>query len=274
VHYPDIISASIVLYNSDIDELRKVIQSYVPDKNRLLYLIDNSPMQTDVTSILAGNMYIHYYFTGKNKGYGAGHNIAIRMALKNRAKYHVILNPDLEFESCIIDRIAEFMDSDDSIAQVMPKIFNRQEELQYLCKLLPTPAELFFKRFLSRQISKNILIQHQLKFADYNKPMNIPFLSGCFMFFRVSAFNTVGLFDEHFFMYAEDIDITRRMHRVYKTMYYPEVSIMHTHSAESYKSMKMLKIHIISIIKYFNKWGWFFDRERKIINSTVLKTIK
>jgi GT2 family glycosyltransferase len=272
--YSDIISASIVIYNSDIDELKKVIKSYAPDENRLLYLIDNSPIQTDITSILVNNSYVYYHFLKKNIGYGAGHNIAIRMALATGAKYHVILNPDVEFETYIIDRIAEFMDSDDSIAQVMPKILNRQGELQYLCKLLPTPIDLFFKRFLSGQISKKILVQNQLRFADYNKKMNIPFLSGCFMFFRMSAFNTVGFFDERFFMYAEDMDITRRMHKVYKTIYYPDVSIVHVHKAESYKSIKMLKKHIISVVKYFNKWGWFFDNERKIINATVLKMVR
>jgi GT2 family glycosyltransferase len=93
------------------------------------------------------------------------------------------------------------------------------------------------------------------------------------MIFRISAFNMVGIFDERFFMYPEDIDITRRMHKFYKTIYYPEVSIIHAHQADSYKSRKMLIIHIVNMIKYFNKWGWFFDRERKIINANVLKAV-
>jgi GT2 family glycosyltransferase len=274
MHTDRLISASIVLYNSNRDELNKVIKSYAPDKNRLLYLIDNSPIQTDVTSLLIGHKYIYYYFTGKNKGYGAGHNVAIRMALSNGAEYHVILNPDLEFEPCIIEQIAEFMDSDGSIAQVMPKILNPKGEIQYLCKLLPTPVDLFFKRFLPEKYTKKSLMQYQLKFADYSRQMNVPYLSGCFMFFRTAAFGAVGLFDERFFMYPEDIDITRRMYKVYKTLYYPEVSIVHAHKADSYASKRMLLIHIINIIKYFNKWGWFFDRDRKIINATVLKTVR
>jgi GT2 family glycosyltransferase len=269
-----IISASIVLYNSDKNQLQSVIRSYTPSEYRWLYLIDNSPIQTDVTEILTDNSYIHYYFSGENKGYGAGHNIAIRMALKAGTKYHVVLNPDLEFESYIIDKIAEFMDTDDTIAQVMPKILNPQGEIQHLCKLIPHPTDLLLKRFLPEKYIEKTLIRYQLKFADYNKPMNVPYLSGCFMFFRTAAFNVVGLFDERFFMYPEDIDITRRMHKIYKTIYYPKVSIVHAHKAESYKSIKMLKIHIINIVKYFNKWGWFFDRERKIINTKVLKELR
>jgi GT2 family glycosyltransferase len=269
-----LISASIVLYNPNPVELKNVIKSYSPAENRLLYLIDNSPVQTDLTSILIGNEYIQYYFTGKNKGYGAGHNIAIRMALEAGTRYHVVLNPDLEFEPAIIDRIAEFMDEDGTIAQVMPKVLNRRGELQYLCKLLPTPTDLFFKRFLSGKYFEKLLVRGQLKFSGYNSQMNVPFLSGCFMFFRTSAFNSVGLFDERFFMYAEDIDITRRMHRLYKTVYYPNVSVMHIHGAESYKSVKMFMIHVVSVIKYFNKWGWFFDNERKTVNMAVLKELR
>jgi GT2 family glycosyltransferase len=93
------------------------------------------------------------------------------------------------------------------------------------------------------------------------------------MFFRTSALETIGFFDEIFFMYPEDIDITRRMHRIYKTMYYPEVSIIHAHTAESYKNLKMFFIHILNIIKYFNKWGWFFDKERREINKKVLREL-
>jgi GT2 family glycosyltransferase len=267
------ISASIVIYNSDISQLKTVIQSYAPDKNRLLYLIDNSPVQTNVNSILADNSNIKYYFLGENKGYGAGHNIAIKLAMEAGAEYHVVLNPDLKFEPYIIDKIADFMSMDSTVAQVMPKILNERGELQYLCKLLPTPADLFSKRFLPLKSVEKLLMRYQLKHADYNKQMNVPCLSGCFMFFRTSAFNSVGLFDERFFMYAEDIDITRRMHRMYKTVYYPEVSIVHVHKAESYKSRKMLKVHIVNIIKYFNKWGWFFDRERRAVNTKVLKTL-
>jgi len=265
-----IISASIVIYNTDIEQLKKVISSYSPSESRLLYIIDNSPVKTDIELVLINFSNISYYFVGKNIGYGAGHNIAIRMAIKTNTQYHVVLNPDLQFDPEIIVKIADFMDGNSNIAQVMPKILSPSGDIQYLCKLIPTPVDLFLKRFLPKILFKNISIRYQLKFTDYDKIMNIPYLSGCFMFFRVSSFESVGLFDENFFMYPEDIDITRRMHRVFKTIYYPEVSIIHAHSSESYKNTKMFIIHIVNIIKYFNKWGWFFDKERTEINKKVL----
>jgi GT2 family glycosyltransferase len=265
-----IISASIVLYNPDIKQLKEVIVSYAPSNSRLLYIIDNSPVKTNIESILLESNYIYYYFTGENKGYGAGHNIAIKAAMKANTKYHVVLNPDLRFSPAIIDKIADFMDRDDNIAQVMPKILSPSGDVQYLCKLIPTPIDLLLKRFLPKKFSEKNALRYQLKFANYNNQMNVPYLSGCFMFFRISALETVGLFDELFFMYPEDIDITRRLYKIFKTIYYPEVFVIHAHASESYKSIKMLMIHIYNIIKYFNKWGWFFDSERKEINKKVL----
>jgi GT2 family glycosyltransferase len=75
-------------------------------------------------------------------------------------------------------------------------------------------------------------------------------------------------------MYPEDIDLTRRIHQYYKTMFYPYVSIIHEHGQGSYKSLKLLWIHISNMVKYFNKWGWFFDVDRKRINKKVLSQLK
>ena len=109
---------------------------------------------------------------------------------------------------------------------------------------------------------------------DYNKEMEVPYLSGCFMFLRTEALKKAGLFDERFFMYPEDIDLTRRIHMRYKTKYYPKVSIVHAHEKGSYKNISLFYIHLKNMIKYFNKWGWFFDKERKKINARILSQFK
>jgi len=93
------------------------------------------------------------------------------------------------------------------------------------------------------------------------------------MFFRLSAFDKVGLFDERYFMYPEDIDITRRMHKYYRIMYWPMASVVHAHRAASYKSKKMLKIHMENMVKYFYKWGWFFDKVSSEWNKKLLKEL-
>jgi GT2 family glycosyltransferase len=102
--------------------------------------------------------------------------------------------------------------------------------------------------------------------------MNVPFLSGCFMFFRTSALKQVGLFDERFFLYAEDTDLSRRMHQQFKTLFYPKAEIFHVHARGSYKNFVLTLHNLKSAAQYFNKWGWFYDPIRKEINrNTLLK---
>jgi hypothetical protein len=91
------------------------------------------------------------------------------------------------------------------------------------------------------------------------------------MFIRCNILSEVGLFDERYFMYCEDFDLSRRFNEVARTIYYPKEYIYHAHAKESYKNRKMLLIHIKSAIKYFNKWGWFFDKKRKKTNNLILK---
>jgi GT2 family glycosyltransferase len=86
------------------------------------------------------------------------------------------------------------------------------------------------------------------------------------MFIRTEAIKKIGLFDERFFMYMEDIDLSRRINKIYNTCYYPKVKIYHGHARESYRINKLFLIHIVSAIRYFNKWGWFSDIERISIN--------
>jgi GT2 family glycosyltransferase len=104
--------------------------------------------------------------------------------------------------------------------------------------------------------------------------MDVPYLSGCFMLFRTSALKKIGLFDERFFMYPEDIDITRRMNAQFRTLFFPSATIVHDHAKESYKSKKMLWIHLTNLIKYFNKWGWVYDAERKKVNAHTLELLR
>jgi GT2 family glycosyltransferase len=268
------INASIVTYNTDFDELSKAVLCLQRvDFVQKIYIVDNSP-NDDLRNRLC-NMFskVQYIWGHGNIGYGAGNNIAIRESVKDCSEYHLVMNSDVYFNDGTLENILAYMDEDSTIGQLLPQVLYPDGKLQYLCKLIPTPLDLLSKRFLPNKYKKKKPSKFLLEFTDYQKPMNVPYLSGCFMFFRVSALKEVGLFDERFFMYPEDIDITRRMHKHYKTMYYPNETIIHVHAAESYKSIKMLFIHASNMIKYFNKWGWLFDIERKNINKTTLEDL-
>jgi GT2 family glycosyltransferase len=265
------LNASIVLYKHKPSEIAPLVA--ILRKSEVIsqvFLIDNSPIEnTDFNMLNA-----HYHFTGKNSGYGTAHNIAIRQTIEQSIPYHLVLNPDIAFKPEILSEIEEFMNINSDIGLLMPKILYPNEENQYLCKLIPTPFDLIFRRFLPKSWNEKRMEQFELRSSGYNRMIEVPYLSGCFMFLRTDTLRQTGLFDERFFMYPEDIDLTRRIHRQYRTVFYPDVSIIHNHAQSSYVSIKMLFIQITNMIAYFNKWGWIFDNERKIVNRETLKQFK
>ncbi len=270
-------NASIVVFHNNHDQLRKAINSILTsDVLMHLYLVDNSSYK-EYEQYSAMDERIIYISNGVNYGYGKAHNIAIRHTISDNIPYHIVLNPDVYFKKGTIEKIYQFMEDNRDVGLVMPKILYPDGSLQYLCKLIPTPFDLFGRRFLRTGVLERIIKDNnnrfELKFTGYDRIMNVPFLSGCFMFLRTSALKEIGAFDERFFMYGEDIDLTRRIHEKYKTIYYPEVFINHDHARESYHSAKMLRIHIINIIRYFNKWGWIIDKKRKMYNERLLEEL-
>jgi GT2 family glycosyltransferase len=265
------ITASIVVYKNSLGLLKKAVQSFLDStEESTLYLIDNSP--TDACRNHFPNERIKYIFNNKNIGFGAGHNIALKAAMENESDYHIILNPDVYFEVGVIEKLYRFMEADDQIGLIMPKVLYPDGRLQPVCKLLPSPLTLFLRRFLKFNPNWIRKLNHlyEMHFSGYDKVMDVPFLSGCFMFLRIDTLRKVGLFDERIFLYTEDTDLTRRIHQHYRTVFFPEAIIYHYHQRRSYKNLIILVHHISSAITYFNKWGWFNDTERKFINRQVL----
>lgn len=270
------LSASIVLYKTKVNDLKRVIDSYFAYQGqKQLFLVDNSPSDELKKVVdMYSNKDIYYIFNNANMGYGKAHNIAIRKSIEQGLPYHIILNPDIIIEKGALEKLTDYMEQHPEVGNIMPKIIYPDGELQYLCKLLPSPIDLIFRRFIPvKKWKDTINKRYELHSFGYDKIMNVPNLSGCFMFLRTEALKQVGLFDENIFMYLEDIDLNRRIHSKYQTIYYPEATVIHEHQKESYKSKKLLKAHIKSAIYYFNKYGWFFDKERNNINRNVLREL-
>lgn len=267
------ITASIVLYRADVPILQKAIESFLNSDLRIkLYLIDNSP--EDALKSVTDDPRVEYIFNNANIGFGAAHNIAIARALEE-APYHLVLNPDVTFEGAILEQILQFMDSHPDVGQLLPSVLYNDGSPQLLCKLLPTPYDLLGRRFFkgSRWAAKRNA-RYELRNFDYADCLNVPNLSGCFMFLRTSVLATVGGFDTRFFMYLEDVDLTRRIHKVAQTLFYPHVHIYHGFEKGSYNNPQLLKYHINSALSYFSKWGWLTDKERDKFNQRVLESIE
>jgi GT2 family glycosyltransferase len=213
---------------------------------------------SSVSDFGADGMNTEYIHTGKNLGYGRAHNIALRRAIAAGGRYHIVLNPDISFDAGIVDTMAEYMDAHQDVVEMMPKVLNPDGTIQYLCKLLPTPFDLILRRFFPQiGIIKKRNDRYTLKASGYDRIMDVPCLSGCFMFLRLAALAAHGiLFDERFFMYCEDFDLIRRLQTAGRTLYFPHSAIVHCHARGSYRHPRMLLWHIASAVRYFSKWGW------------------
>ncbi len=267
---PYILSVSIVLYKTPIEHIRQILASLERTTLSIyLYIVDNSP-QNMLLSEISTELPFEYIHIPSNPGFGTAHNVAIRKSQMMGSKYHLVVNADIKFNSDVLTPMLAHMDMHPEVGQMMPKVLNLDGSVQRLCKLVPTPSDLLLRRFFSCKRSDANNRHFELHDSGYKKIMFVPYLSGCFMLFRQSSLQEIGLFDERFFMYPEDIDLTRRMAEHYETIFYPNVSLFHKHRAASKKSLRMLLIHVINLCKYFNKWGWFLDPMRQKLNKKTL----
>ena len=264
------LNVSIVLYRPDWEQVSALTHALLQSQrvNRV-YWIDNSPQAAEQLPLQSER--IQYQHNPTNLGYGAAHNIAIRESIYDNIPFHLVINPDIILDAKELDRMLDFVSQNPLVGSLMPKVTYPNGQLQYLCKLLPTPLDVFGRRFLPASWTAQRNHQYEMRASGYDKIMNIPYLSGCFMLLRTEAVKQARLFDERFFMYPEDMDLTRRIHRNYLTVYFPYATIIHNHEKASYKSLKMLWIHMVNMCRYFNKWGWFRDKERQLFNDTAIR---
>lgn len=264
------ITATIVTYKNDSEEIRKAVDSFLDcTLNVHLYLVDNSPEPT-LGQYFCDSEKVDYYFLNANRGFGAGHNVIMKQPHK-MGKYHLVLNPDITFEKGALEGLYDYMERNPDVGNVMPKVLFPDGSFQFLCKLLPTPIDWFVRMFPFNAIKKRINYRFEMHFADFSKPMNVPYLSGCFMFLRKSVIEEIGVYDEHIFMYGEDADLNRRIYQKYRTMYYPEVTVTHAYEGGTHKSAKLFWITVKALSYYLTKWGWFFDKERREINNRTIR---
>ncbi|MFA6144575.1 MAG: glycosyltransferase family 2 protein [Sulfurimonas sp.] len=266
------LTISIVLYNNPVSMLENAIKSVLNTAlNVKLYLIDNSPMD-ELKQLAFLDHRIAYIHNPSNPGFGAAHNIALHKSIQEKRTYHLVLNPDVYFDRGVLEEIVEYMDTHSDTGLLMPKVLYPNGKIQYIAKLLPTPWDLFARRFVPIKSYLDKLNRiYSLTFFDYSTVVEIPFISGCFMFIRIDTLKKIGFFDEHYFMYLEDADLSRRIGTVAKTVLYPHVSIYHEYERGAHKNVKLLWIFICSTFTYFNTYGWFFDPYRRKINQQTLK---
>ena len=258
------LTASLVLYNNPPLLFEKAMASFLDGaSDGQLFVVDNSPSPSQ--SDWFAHPRVRYTHTKRNLGFGAAHNVAIHQL--NGDGVHLLLNPDIEFGPEVLPALCETMSTSPEIAALMPRIVYPDGSIQHLCKLLPTPLDLLARRFLpSRAMRQKLDSVYELHRLPQDRPSSVPNLSGCMLLLRTRLLQQIGGFDDRYFMYLEDIDLVRRLGDLGDTRYQPSVRVVHAYAKGSYRNKRLLAYHIVSAVKYFNKWGWLFDRTRRIRN--------
>ena len=246
-----IVTASIVLYNNDTNILLKAIESILNSSyfESKLYLIDNSPI--DSLKNISNDSRVLYFHNPSNPGFGSSHNFAITKAIEIGADYHFVVNPDIYFNNNVIVQMVEFMSQDDSIGMLMPQIRHPDGKIQYLPKLLPSPWHMVWRKIgKSQNLFQKFINLYELRNIDDSQIYNVPIISGCFTLLNLKAIEEIGMYDDKFFMYFEDWDLSRRIHKRYKTLYFPLVNVCHEYESGANKNIKLFLIFVKSAIYY------------------------
>lgn len=196
-----------------------------------------------------------------NAGMGAGNNIGMHAA---RGRYIFVLNPDVAVVPESLEKMVAYMDAHDDIGILGPRLINPDGSIQESCRRFPSAMVPLYRRTALGKLpfARKTLAHHLMADIDHTKTQAVDWLFGAALLIRASALDSVGYFDERFFLYFEDLDLCRRFwEKRYSVYYYPEVELVHYHqrlSAESrgLKSLfkKATRIHLMSGIKYFAKY--------------------
>lgn len=267
-----VLTVSIVLYKNDPSHIVEVCLCLLQlNFSFEVYFLDNSPDDT-LAQYISKDDRLFYTKSTHNLGYGKGHNQIIYDQL-DRGKYHLVVNADVFFLEGVLEELMAFMDTNQEVGLVMPRVLNPDGTDQYLYKLLPSPGVMLLRRFCPafvQRIFSARLEEYEMSFAHPEGVFEVPYLSGCFMWLRKEAIKELGAFDTRFFMYFEDVDLSRNIGTKWKLLYHGSTAISHYFQRGSYGHFKLMVFHVVSAVKYFSKYGWL-DSERKRINTEAKK---
>ncbi len=249
MEHGETVSVCIVTYNSEekIGNAVASIKQFTVGTDYKLFIFDNGSTDRTREAALAADSGIDFTETHENLGFGKANNLVIP---KMHSKYHAIVNPDIRLDSDVLTGICEYLDSNPDVVMATPRVLFPDGREQYLPKKRPTLLYLISRR---TPFFKSKSVEYTMQDRQLDSPTEIDQCSGCFAVIRSDVFKALGGFDERFFMYMEDADLTLRAKNYGKVMFLPQFHVIHEWERSSSKSLKYLMIHISSMIKFLLK---------------------
>ncbi|MDD2198836.1 MAG: glycosyltransferase [Bacteroidales bacterium] len=224
------LSIIIVNYNVKhfLEQCLHSVYASVISEDYEVFVVDNNSVDGSCAMVKHKFPKVKLIENKENVGFAKANNQAIRIA---SGKYMLLLNPDTLVEENSFDKIVSFMDSHPDAGGLGVKMINGKGEFLPESKRgLPTPMVSFFKIFGLAKLFPNSrrFGQYHLSYLNKDEISKVDVLSGAFMLLRKTVLDKIGLLDEAFFMYGEDIDLSYRITQVgYNNYYYPNTTIIH-----------------------------------------------
>ena len=189
----------------------------------------------------------------ENGGFGTGHNTVLSLL---HSRVHFILNPDIQLTADTLSDLADWMAAHPDAVMARPGLRFPDGRSQSLplrrCALRPMVyRQLPFLKFLEKY-NRAYLMEGE----DLSAPVEIEFCTGSFSAVRTAEFKAVGGFDEHYFMYVEDADLTQKMRTKGKAYLVPQYTAIHAWHRAAHRSLKPFLWQLRSLLRYFSKWGF------------------
>lgn len=260
---------SIIIVNYNQKNLTKIcvegILKLRPKIDYEIIVVDNASTDQSQETIkqLSKSVNIPFKFilNKKNLGLAKACNLGIKEA---KGKYILILNPDIVVLENSIEKLYQFMEENPLVGVCGPKLLNPDKSIQTSYFRFPQwYIPLLRRTFLGKfSWAKKRLTEYMMTDFDHQKDQEVDWLLGACLMIRKKALEEVGLFDERFFLYFEDVDLCRSMKKAgWKVYYYSGAEMVHYYQRTSAEQegvfalfSRITWIHILSAIKYFLKW--------------------
>lgn len=248
-------------------ECLKSIETEAASFRYEIIVVDNGSSDGTIENLQANFPGVILICNGENLGFAKANNIGIN---KCKGKYICLINSDVKLLQECICSMVQYINAHPSIGILGPRIFNSDHTKQNSCKYFPTLLSEFFRAVALDAIFKNT--RFNVVFKPHSSPdviTSVDVLSGCFWMVRKEAFDEAGLFDERFFIYAEDKDLCKRFkEKGWKIVYNPNAQAIHYGGASSANAP--IRFYIEMQLANLQYWEKHFNRHGKYLYSIIL----
>jgi len=249
---------SIIIVSWNVrDDLVRCLRSIEENRPRAefeIIVVDNASSDGTVESIKRDFPKVTIIANNENRGFAAANNQGIKKA---RGRYLLFLNPDTIVHPLSLDVLMNFMDGNSNAGACGPKLLNRDGTTQPSTRRFPTFRGALYRhtvlRFLG--IFRSEYEKLLMKDFNYDGQADVDQLSGAALMVRRPVINEVGIMDENFFMFYEEVDLCYRLKQAgWRSVFIPEAVITHLsgRSAEDIP-VKIRIMKLTSMLKFFRK---------------------